>query len=252
MIFRLTNSNWEISELRIFDNSSQAAKSVPCTTHACPGLMLSTPDKCVCTCGNGMTLNAIGTICMPQPNYVQSDCPAGKCGRFCFNRIFYKIQSFNLSGQFQCKQSKQCIEELYLCDGDHDCSDGSDEAYIGRGPCNAVASNNCEHISGGMANAIFRCDGSRCLRRSVVCDGTPNCNDGSDEAQNCTAIECESDQFQCVSTKQCIPKSWVCDHNHDCADLSDELNCDDCADFTCANKVCIPHEQMCNGEDNCG
>lgn len=89
-----------------------------------------------------------------------------------------------------------------------------------------------------------------------ICDGIAHCIDATDEhTDQCKSVVCidSSNQFQCKETKQCIPKTWVCDHHLDCPDSSDEMeNCDDCAEFSCSNKVCISFSQMCDGVDNCG
>lgn len=229
MITVLVTANREISELKVFDHYSQSQTAhIACLDLQCPGIYLSTPEKCICVCGNGMTLNASGTKCLPGTT--QTDCP---------------------TGSFQCARSKICIEERYVCDGDDDCGDNSDEDFIGNGPCNAAK--NCGNINGGLANA-FKCDGSRCFRRSVLCDGIIQCADETDEAsERCGPVICNEDQFQCKESHRCIPRTWVCDGHKDCSDDSDEHeDCGECSEFLCKNSQCIPMDQLCNGDDNCG
>lgn len=229
LITVLATANREISELKVFDNYSQSQTGyASCFDLKCPGIYLSTPEKCLCMCGNGMTLNASGTKCLPDTT--ETDCP---------------------TGSFQCARSKICIEERYVCDGDDDCGDNSDENFIGNGPCNAAG--NCKNINGGLKNA-FICDGSRCFRRSVLCDGINQCVDETDEhSEDCVPVICNEHQFQCKESHQCIPRTWVCDGHKDCTDASDEnADCGECSEFLCKNAQCIPMEQLCNGEDNCG
>lgn len=65
----------------------------------------------------------------------------------------------------------------------------------------------------------FRCDIERCLRNSTLCNGIPNCFDGSDESSGiCSTIFCPADKFQCKQTKQCIPRNFLCDSHADCLD----------------------------------
>ncbi|XP_054720669.1 atrial natriuretic peptide-converting enzyme-like [Uloborus diversus] len=67
----------------------------------------------------------------------------------------------------------------------------------------------------------FRCDKTRCLPNSWVCDGFPDCTDGMDE-KNCS--NCSPDQFYCGHST-CISKSLVCDGNKDCPDGKEERSC---------------------------
>lgn len=145
-------------------------------------------------------------------------------------------------GQFRCHSNGQCINEKFLCDGDFDCKDGSDESALNDGPCNA--SRNCTNLG---ANA-FRCDGNRCIVGSAVCDGISHCSDNTDES-HCGHVGCVPDtQFQCKETKQCFPINWVCDGHIDCPDGSDEAeNCRECEEFLCNNTNCVPIANLCDG-----
>lgn len=116
------------------------------------------------------------------------------------------------------------------------------------GPCNA------DTICKTLGDNGFRCDGNRCIRKSMVCDLVSNCVDGTDEnEETCKNVECDEKQFRCKNGKQCIPKTWLCDGSLDCSDRSDEMaECSECQGFLCDNKVCINMEQFCDGTDNCG
>ncbi|KFM60129.1 Atrial natriuretic peptide-converting enzyme, partial [Stegodyphus mimosarum] len=67
----------------------------------------------------------------------------------------------------------------------------------------------------------FRCDRTRCLPQSWVCDGFSDCTDGTDE-RNCS--DCGPDQFYCGHST-CIDKSLVCDGIRDCPDGREERRC---------------------------
>ncbi|XP_063001421.1 basement membrane-specific heparan sulfate proteoglycan core protein [Elgaria multicarinata webbii] len=110
--------------------------------------------------------------------------------------------------------NKQCIPRDYLCDGERDCRDGSDELNCGTPfPCEPNE---------------FKCRNGHCALKLWRCDGDNDCTDGSDEF-NCPTKgpgdTCGPDQFVCLSTRTCIPASYQCDEETDCADRSDEIGC---------------------------
>ncbi|KAK7889909.1 hypothetical protein WMY93_025469 [Mugilogobius chulae] len=135
------------------------------------------------------------------------------------------------SKEFACRNGK-CVSPIFVCDGDDDCGDSSDEE---------------------------KCSAPTCGQHD--CDGDPDCKDKSDESmERCSRRtepqkpRCPVGEFQCGSG-ECVHMNWKCDGDADCKDKSDEENCltkcDGPKKFRCKNGECIDSTKVCDHVKDC-
>ena len=191
--------------------------------------LTSTHNQAVCQCADGYEVNVNDT----------SRCVVVEGGRL--------VPDFSLNGgcpHFLCDNGN-CVKKEWLCDGDDDCGDNSDESQEGA----------CQNFT-CSGDDSYTCSNNRCIYLRWLCDGEDDCRNGEDEDPSmCAGLTCAPDKIKCPTSNYCISASWICDGDIDCDDGFDEMNCShvQCKpdEFMCRNHQCISYDYYCDGDVDC-
>jgi len=110
--------------------------------------------------------------------------------------------------------------------------------YCSAGTYGSTALASCVNSCGFVG---FLCPEGEELAANLVCDGSADCSDGSDE-QYCATFSCASGES--------LSTLFLCNDSWDCSDGSDE-GAALCGSFTCASGLVISTMQRCDGSFDC-
>ena len=169
----------------------------------------------------------------------QQDCPGGEDELDCPSKQCPP-------NHYKCNNDA-CVPQVWVCDGDNDCGDNSDELASCGGEDRV-----CE------SEEFYKCASGRCIPDSWRCDGDTDCLGGEDEPDSCDAASgCDPTYFQC-GTGRCVPGRWRCDYDEDCGDGSDEADCGEeeirqCSEQErpCHAGQCVHLSGWCDGQFDC-
>ncbi|KAK3863760.1 hypothetical protein Pcinc_030496, partial [Petrolisthes cinctipes] len=244
-----TPSDLDPNSISAIPGVGQRAIGVPMAVCSCPPGHLEAENgtRCIPVLKDaGVTPASLGQHCEGSNQCRASDpftyCRGGVCHCNHDSRECNAHNAGCYNDTFQCASSGKCISWYFVCNGERECEDGSDETHCVPHHCPPLA---------------FTCNDGTCITRARVCDGMPHCPDGSDETQ-CHGA-CPASTFRC-NDGRCLPGFVFCNAMNTCSDGSDEevtaciqgaITAPYCP-FRCRNGRCRSTAILCSGKNGCG
>uniref|UniRef100_A0A3Q2ZLM4 EGF-like domain-containing protein n=1 Tax=Hippocampus comes TaxID=109280 RepID=A0A3Q2ZLM4_HIPCM len=90
-------------------------------------------------------------------------------------------------GEFHCHDRETCVPEAWLCDGEPDCPDDSDESDV-----------TCKEVVIRCPLNHIQCIGTKkCIHFNKLCNGVRDCEDGDDEGVHCRELLSACHELRC-------------------------------------------------------